>query len=281
MSKNIILGAGISGLIFSFFNPDFKILTKDVGGQNKNPLPMGVRLLHKNKWNKRLLKKLGIKAKVKTAKIGYWVDCGVENKASRRFRHIYWQVSRQGRGKPNESYLSGGKDKLKYYDVNMGEIIKKLHEACENRIEFIGKRKFDLTKYDLIINTIPANVFFKIAGIKHNFEFLPKTFVYAKNFTPQIIPISLEKYSYVYCAMLGSQLTRISRTKNVFCLEYAGILKNKVWQEIERMVLSVGQIITQKPPYPDNVIPIGRYAEWNDDLLIQDVVKKAIKWRKE
>ena len=33
MSKKYIIGAGISGLIFAYYNPDYTVISPDIGGQ--------------------------------------------------------------------------------------------------------------------------------------------------------------------------------------------------------------------------------------------------------
>lgn len=61
-NTKFIIGGGISGLIYGFYNKDYQIISPDVGGKLKNSYLTSTILLHDTPETKRLLNDLKIVA---------------------------------------------------------------------------------------------------------------------------------------------------------------------------------------------------------------------------
>ncbi|MEK6881099.1 MAG: FAD/NAD(P)-binding protein, partial [Nanoarchaeota archaeon] len=67
----IVLGGGIAGLIFAFYNKNFTVISPDVGGQMGNGFSLGPRYLHDIPESRKFLNDLNIEIKEITVNVGY------------------------------------------------------------------------------------------------------------------------------------------------------------------------------------------------------------------
>ena len=76
MSTKVILGGGIAGLIWAFYN-DGTVISPEFGGQMNNHFSLGPRYLHDNEWARRFLTDIGLPIKKLPVTIGYWYEGSV------------------------------------------------------------------------------------------------------------------------------------------------------------------------------------------------------------
>ena len=172
-----ILGGGIAGLIFAYYNKDYRIISPDIGGQFKNHFPLGPRYLHQTKEAKEFLKELGMPIKPMLIRIGYWHK-GKFIKPDQEFRQQYFMKSR---GKDNldgfdETVMTGDKREFTAIQVDFEVLIAKLRELLKDRIIIDKIQKINLTQrkllgekeeyqYEKLISSIPKCFFLKMAGL--------------------------------------------------------------------------------------------------------------------
>lgn len=294
---NYVIGGGISGLIFAFYNRDYRVITSDVGGLMKNNL-MGPRLLQVNEWNKRLLDDLNMEANIKTARIGYFYGGKLHDTCSEDMRVMYYMKSRKvSKQEVPESVMSEGKNTIEYYDIDFNELITKLTKhttlilGTVKRITRSHILLFDThqkLKYNHIVSTIPAPTFYLIyynnskehrenSDKKSQLKFLNKLFIMVDI---KYVKDQLGDFDYVYFPESKypyHRITRVSDTEAV--VEFTGIdEKPKLFPEIAKKYIEIGQIQSGSVETFENIMFLGRYAEWNHKIKIQDVVKKSIEF---
>lgn len=301
-----IIGGGISGLIFSFFNPEYKIISSNVGGQMTNKISFGPRILQENPYNKYLLECLKINAVVKTMKIGYFYNGSLHDRCPLSLKELYYTKSRNiisADEKIPESIMSEGKNTIDYYDVDFKQIVKALYE----KVSFIksnvlkindGKIFLDDLKtfieYKHIISTIQAPAFFRMFS-KPKFMYVCKNLKYlSKEFI--IVPsaeIDIGSYDYVYFPEMKYNFHRVTKfnssfnnsmniveyVNSIYSSGYNKVNTKKEWKRIiARDYMEIGQIQSGEIPTIPAVMFLGRYAEWNHSIKTQDVVKKSIEF---
>ena len=291
-----IIGGGISGLIASLYNKDFKIISNDIGGQfgKKN---LGPRILQVSKSSFNLLNDLNLRAKTKTCKIGFKIGDHFVDSVSKEDRVKYYLKSRcindinlsvQYKQEYSSS-MSDGKSEIDYYDVSWQDIIEALIERTSAPI--IGKvSKIDLVKkeltivdennlsfvnkYEKLISTIPAPVFYKLSGKKYEFlRYASKLFVLSSNY-------DIKDYDYVYFPENKNKCNRITKVKdNLYSVEYTFINRNylsfNTVNSIDMQMLPIGQIISGSVEKLENFEFLGRFAEWQHNVRITEVIEKS------
>ncbi|MBZ4649284.1 hypothetical protein [Thermosipho sp. (in: thermotogales)] len=298
----IIIGGGISGLIFKFYNPEYKIVSSNVGGQMTNKIPLGPRILQVNEWNERLLKDLGIECNIKKARIGYFFKGKLHDFCPDEYRILYYMKSRclANINEIPESVMSEGKNEILYYDVNFKDIIQKILsniKICHLTVKQIKHDVisfFDVStriKYEHIVSTIPAPTFCMIYGndikevkkyidIRRQLRFLNKQFVLVDK---KYVAEELGDFDYVYFPENKQPYNRITKVNDQLAVvEFTNVKKNKapIFSDIKGYeYIDIGQIQGGVIQEPDKIMFLGRYAEWNHKIKTQDIVKKSIEFR--
>jgi hypothetical protein len=187
--------------------------------------------------------------------------------------------------------MSDGKSEIDYYDVSWQDIIEALIERTSAPI--IGKvSKIDLVKkeltivdennlsfvnkYEKLISTIPAPVFYKLSGKKYEFlRYASKLFVLSSNY-------DIKDYDYVYFPENKNKCNRITKVKdNLYSVEYTFINRNylsfNTVNSIDMQMLPIGQIISGSVEKLENIEFLGRFAEWQHNVRITEVIEKSRK----
>jgi len=289
-----IIGGGIAGLIASFYNQEYQIISDNIGGQmvmnNAGP-----RILEANEYSEAFLKDLGLtKLNIKTAKIGYKVDGRIVDSITNELRLQYYLKSRCITNASNvpSSIMSDGKNTIEYFDIDWNEIVSVLvnsikKEPIIGKIEFIETDNKSLgintengpllLNYKNIVSTIPAPIFFSIASTKPKISLkcVPKIFFIVSNSY-----IDIGDYDYVYFPEDKYDFHRISNVGNgKVAIEYTthSKLRNIVnkWTHYTTQYFSmpIGQIQDGKVQNIDSISFLGRYASWNHDIKTDDIIK--------
>lgn len=281
MKQKIIMGAGIAGLIYKYYNPESIIIGEEIGGQFNSRIPLGPRYLEKTKETEKFLDDLKIKKNIKKIKILYIDDNSVSTAYTKDFKKAYLLKSRGEKVVAENCSMNGGKSKMDVYEVDFQEIIKKLSE-CNiinekiikvdlNEMEVITKT--GAYEYDVLISTIPMPIFCKLADIIPEKPFAAKDLYFYFGEDKNLDAID---FDFAYDASC-SPWHRITRIKNGYVYETL----NPVVQNGKKLInkISNGQIISKDKIVTENVIFAGRYGAFDRSWKIEKVVREALNER--
>jgi len=303
-SKKYILGGGISGLVFQYYNPEYTIITPDIGGMYANSY---VVWIHETAETRRLLTDLGYKDVEnlhKRSYMGYYHNGWISDELSKELNLALIQKKMSNWNEPvdrtfvPESYdMSTRSAKSVNYmnvlDVNPAEIIKKLDEKHGKIINGIVTRITDSTltysisgeeytvDYDSLVSTIAAPFFWKAYGQERNFKTEPITNIITK-VKPEWFN---DKYEMVYYS--GElPFTRISHLQEMYSLEFTGIITQEQFEKlypqypVEKVVtIKQGRIFKEENESPQtNIEFAGRFGRWQFGITTEAVVKHAIEY---
>lgn len=284
--EKIVLGGGIAGLVFAFYNQDYKIVSPDVGGQFNNYFDCGPRFLHDTPSARKFLKDLEIPVDTYMIGSGYY-DKDWTNKNS-RFREKYYLKSR-GEMKGFNSKTTNNDESFIVLKVNFDDVISRLREKLKDNIiidkafEIIPEQnvlrceKYNF-KYKDLVSTIPRNVFSKLARENLDLKTIPVTFVLLrKDF------FDMKDFDFVYFA--GDTLYhRLTRGSDGIVAEIRGVKEKEDLENYfgdyykDHFVLWNSQLISSDKPMPayDNIKFFGRYGAWDNKWNTELAIEKAI-----
>ena len=285
-----ILGGGIAGLITAFYNPEYTIITDSIGGQMSDT-GLGPRILEVNEFSSALLDDLGYEdLPTKTAKIGYMVWGQYVNELTDELKLEYYKKSRylSELKEPPKSVMSDGKKEIVYYDINWVDLVNRLIIELKND-PIIGtihsidtshrevKVDSNIFKYDTLINSLPAPLFFKLSYLEpeQKLTYVPKTFIITESF------FNMGDFDYVYFPGDEVPYHRVTKLNDgKVAVEFTTpqhkdeLLED--WPEaIDAKTIFAGQIQSGNPGHIDNVYYVGRFGCWDHDLKTDDVVLQA------
>jgi len=286
--KKIILGGGISGLLYAFYNPDCLLISDKIGGQSSSRFQLGPRILHADENTTRLLEDLNRYIGIKKIKVGYFYNDKINDENTEENKKAYFEKTRGESSQPYSSVMSSNKNEYDSYDIELSEIIENLERKIHNEI-ILGKvTKIDLEnnkliidekeiEYSKLISTIPINVFLFLAGKTDEakqYVSYPTTFILSDNLDNAPFK-DFGEYDYVYISDEKYPFHRITKTKDGFVYEYKGDMSSTSLGQKDREVLKVGQLVeNDKKVEFDNVNFLGRYATWKHNILINDLLKE-------
>lgn len=219
--KTIILGNGLSALIWAIYHPNSILIGPGrPGGMAKDmKAPM---LLHDHPATKSMLKKLGLSTKTRKVKVGYgYNDLGkviIREDPPQGFRESYYRHSRclyeWDLDLMSNSVMNQGRKKFKAFTITPDTLINSLIEAIINTkgifindtiqkmsvnnwgINICGNRINDT--YDNIISTIPMKNFLSLFSDKGNERITPDhmlTKIFLEGYKQ---PPSILEYDFIY-----------------------------------------------------------------------------------
>ena len=305
MNKKYILGGGVSGLIFKFYNPEFTIISPDVGGSLVHNNVFSVSWIHDTKYTRKLLSDLKIVIDPYDVVMGYYYNGYVHSGCPDEYKRkiILNKMTDITNDKLIENFeipatiLSVDSNIIKGLNLDIFTIFDKL-DAGDDMITATVKSITDThitistgekLQYDKLVSTIPAPVFWKIYSDKNNqrgnsefeqFKFLPITIV--DTFDKPLIFNA--KYKLIYFAEDYSFNRILWKEPFSYSYEFTGKIDNikKYLPNVKITSISkqhVGRLITCDNVQPsDNITFLGRFAEWDHSNKIQHVAAKAIKF---
>jgi len=294
-TKNYILGGGISGLIYAYYNPEYKIITPDIGGQ-LNTAALNVILLHDTNETRNLLTELKIAHVHRKSHIGYYYDGYVHSYVDeeRQLQIIRKKMTDCMTGKmairlPKGTDLSTPTNYIKVLDADFSEIVRKLEDTVKDRIIESSVERINggqlllnpakIVKYDNLVSTLPAPSFWKLYGRNIDFPMLPVTYVSTWN-KPLV---AHDRYTTLYIAE-DYMFTRIGTYETgEYSYEFTGYIpEDKIKLYLPNVRINsihtnhMGRILPAKnDPPQDNIKFLGRFAQWLYNSKIQDVIKIA------
>ncbi len=288
--KEIILGGGISGMLWGYFNPESVIITDKWSNQFSGRFSFGPKYLHVDEYSTRLLEELGADVMSRTVKIGYYYDGKLTDVNSDENKKRYFDKTRKSKGVPYESVMSGNKNTFDSFEVNIDELVFKQikNKVILGRvihIDIINKiLKVQLTEnvieeyqYESLISTLPKNIFLFLCDkekIAKKFISHSTTFVLNKDLSNSPVK-DFDKYDYVYFSEAKYPFHRVTKTDKGYVFEYKGNAAFKNDSELDRETLKVGQLVENDINVEFEGVKFwGRYATWKHSLLINTLLKE-------
>jgi hypothetical protein len=288
---NVILGAGIAGLISHWYHKDYTIISKDVGGQLGLDFAQGPRFLHKDEYSEKFLRDLLIPLRERIVHVGYYFDGKINEKFPFELKMKYAEKTRGEHGKTEQAAMNRGEQMFWAYEVDWNKILEKLTKDTKvildavSSIDLIEKKIYcekSTYKYDKLITTIPAPIFFNLCNLKvGNFVAKSITFVLAE--TDGDI-LSNTKFDFVYFLndeFKFNRITKVDDNKRV----YEFIDANEVVTErllpntriLKWHTEQMGKIASNVSlPMIENVTTVGRWAQWDSNVLTNDVIHRVL-----
>lgn len=298
-----ILGGGIAGLIAKHYNPDYKIISPDLGGQlTKSKNIMITFYVHDHELNRQLLDELKIKYTPRKIKIFYYYDkkvlTNIDNKLRIKFiksKMVEWNYDANSVD-VEDLNLSTSNDNLDILDVDINQLITKLKpkpaDIINAKVKLINNnRKFillmrddklQILDYDKLISTIPANdFFFMLYNYKSNYHFnyLPTTYVLSSS-----CPDFYNEDGLYYVNDKRYIYNRVQKYSSGYVYEITGLVPDEILnREISNIIQVerryVGLVRDENVDDFSNIKFLGRLAEWKHHIKIQDNISKALELR--
>jgi len=294
----MILGNGLSAKIFAFYNREYKIIGKDIT-MSKDSILSKMIFLQDNPYNRMFLKDIIFISKKPISMV--YKNISVVSLGNEEYKI---GIEKDERKEILKKKLTDGerslsfKDKvfkensklsessygvLKTIEIDFAEIIEILDSIIEPQIidrTFI--KEIDLDKkiikteikdyeYSSCISTINLNIFYKLCGITDKkYETLDTTIVKG---TEEEFKIPFIPYddAIVYFPQKEFEFGKIIKRDKICYAEITGKAKSSegVFKKDTRLIK---ENITNDF---EDFLFLGRYAEWDPDVKIQDVVKKS------
>lgn len=301
---NYVIGGGMAGLVFATLNPSFKIIDMNPLGQFQGMYQLGPRILqYSSLLNKFIIDHTPEGSGgplISEAKVGYILGDGVSTDTmTAGFSEKYSKIA-HGSNKGESSFLSGGKNKIRHITfLKHGEesyvwLLKQLLEQIdkENRIKYV-KVDFIDTKakeialgngdvyiYDNLVSTIPLPIFQKLVvnkNIELDLETKKKHF-YVTNYSEENQKLQ-ELYNYMYS--VNGVYTRKTFYGDYIVYEttethpYYEIDECDIIERYENLPIQI--VESYEVEEIDGIHMLGRYAEWNHNVKINEVITRSYK----
>jgi hypothetical protein len=309
-SENLIIGCGSAGLVSLFYLDQFEAVDNNPLGELSHKYQLGPRLLQKDPLTLRFIVDVLAKShssyaiKTDLTKIGYQYDefeNDIYDYATERFKKQYSKITRN-KTEYEKSFMSESKNFIENYVLYDGEnkiedSYKKVFElvyslvkdrVIDTKVTSIHK---DLTvelaawphpqkqRYKNVISTIPFPKLLSLFNIneENKYETIKKNF-YVCSYDNEYEKNISKKYSYVYS--INRKYTRKTYFKDYITYESVKKINSKHIDK-NKIIFSVLDLPIQIKNSSNmnkfnNITLIGRYAQWNHSVKLQDVIKRVI-----
>jgi len=298
--KQYIVGSGITGLIWKFYNPEYQIISPESPGTfAKSHLVW----LHDTPFTRQLVKDLGFQIKTKRSYIGYYVDCEYSNKQTTTINRKVIQkkmtnwdepINKKFKIKSKQISLNTEKDEsfMNVLDVDLVELISRLQKNADveqglvtritdNEISVTKENKHIKYKYDRLITTMPAPFFWKAYSKDMKFKSTPITNVIVKKNPGH----HMQNCEMMYYSDKNIEYSRTSFLDGVYAIEFTGVVPEEHIRQkysdleiISCFVIQHGRIEEnlQNVEPNDKIVFSGRFAKWKFGITTEHVVELVI-----
>jgi hypothetical protein len=301
-----ILGGGITGLVWKFYNPDYQIISPDIGGVFAKTHMVW---LHDTMETRKLLTDIGFRNPERlTMKsyIGYftngWVSDIQTEDLNRRIilrKMTAWNEKIDKTWDPPTRDLSTvnivGNNYMNTLDVDLEEVILRISDKSDimngrvvniDKSNIIIENKDGLSSapYESLVSTIPAPFFWSAYGdISKEFKSIPITNIIVS----KCPPFFDEDYSMIYYTE-EFPFSRVSNIRGKYCIEFTGIITQEEFKNLypdlhveEYFVVKHGRLFNcpgNNPP-AENIIFSGRFGKWEYGITTEIVVKQVYDYK--
>lgn len=279
-----ILGGGFAGMIFAYYNPDYFIISPNLGGQAESRFNLGPRVLEKSEYTEELLKELGLSTETEKIRIGFYKN---GFKSIEEFSKDEYLLQSRGKVCKEKSGMNGDKSEMEVYKTSFKELSERLADKLKSRhvsnsVDFILLNRQALVLKEIVkpfifqklVSTVPSETFLKLCNKKVLNETEQVTFVKLnKKF------FDMQGKSFIY--FLDEIFYRLSDHKDYLVAEIRG---EKAEEDLEAIfgnnLLDFTslrtQVISSKPTVGQrNIILFGRYAEQDKSIKVETLIEKA------
>lgn len=292
-----ILGGGIAGLVFAFYNDDYTIITDNVGGQFSAPFQLGPRYFHETENAKRFLRDLDFRnVTIKLVRVGYVDDSGFVDAPDAEFSKRYFMKSRGEQNLANfeRVVMNNGVKEFCALNADFAEIVSRLSAILKDRIMIAKVLRVDTLlrcitisdngesakciDYDSLISTIPLNVFCKLSNVEcERLKSVSMTYCLAGRSA-----FDMKAFDFVYDCGQSTQFHRISADSAGVVFDFLESRAVDTSAFKNAITLKNAQIMSLKSvPVIDCVTFAGRYGTWNRKWKTEVVIDEAIKHREQ
>lgn len=294
MSK-FILGGGISGLLYAYYNRDFTVISPDIGGKLNHKFFENVLYLHATEDTQKFLEQIGFEIKKKTQLIKYSKNDKIVKNISKEDKIDFIRKKLNDFSyDPVDLNLSTSDYYISVFEVNYGELLKKLRDNLSYIEDTVIKITDDeiITestryRYDKLISTINAKIFWDLYHKKSDVELKSEsiTFVLSDKLPDHLLSTS---FDLCYFIDKDTKITRISKRRrdqiDSYLYEFSGDLSREECLDylpkdsniLEYYIDRDGLIFSNKNNIPPrDVLFVGRFASWIHSDKQQDVIKCA------
>lgn len=298
--QKYIIGGGISGLIYAFYNRDFTVISSDVGGKLRNNYLSSTILLHDAPETRRLLTDLKMELQPVPHLIKYHNNHKLHESIPANLKEIMaakkmtpWQEldNLNLAIKPTDTTLSVNDIYIPVFRISTHKLVQELAKyttIIKDDVLRITPNEIVTNKaryeYDELISTIPAPTFWRLYGAPRSLAHLPETFVLSTT-CPVKEDAQKLHWDLIYFLDKDVPYTRVNRyKKGQYLYEITGKMTA---QDIRRMMPDVEVVHHYTDPHgliltdlnnipPPKVRFVGRFAVWNHSYKLQDVIKDSI-----
>ena len=293
-----ILGAGVTGLTLAYIlcNKGYEVtvISKDIGGQQKESFNLGPRILYDTPKMRKLLKLLNIYEEPKKFKIGFMKDLEYIEELSEIDIEEYIKKTR-GKVVSKESALSQGKKEIIGWDMREVCFIERLiEELKKSKCQLVVKELtenllLNITEnYDIIYSTIQNKTLKRMLGYKGSDKnILLKDTAFVAAYGKDI----LEGNNYCY-EMKDKRIKRITKVKD-FCngnYQYVIEIVSGYSEELLREIAEKKQIlVSSNAIFMKNILTeelnekefrgiklVGRYARMSHKERVDTLVEEFL-----
>lgn len=297
-STKYIVGGGISGLIYAYYNDDYTLISPDVGGKLKNDYLSSTVLLHDTAETKRLLEDLNLTLEPKAHFMLYQYGGALHDHIPLSLKDGMVRKKLTPWDKLGElnipqeiadSTLSTNDNYIPIFKISTNKIVSILSKnltVIKDRVLRVTDNEIitqnDRLEYSELVSTIPAPIFWEIYGRPKQFGALPETFLLTDH--PPVIQTD-PYWDLIYFLDKQVPFTRVNKNaQGDYLYEFTGKVTEK---DIKKFLPNATIKYLYTDPYalvttdlnnipPPRVRFVGRYATWNHSYKIQDTIRDAL-----
>jgi len=180
MKDNLVIGGGISGLIFCYYNPEFHLITDELGGLLKHEEIFGNMILWDTPETRHLLSDLGLSIEAVKERVHYYFNGKIYDEAPPMLRREYLS-KRMGVLAQHINFqdLALSTEETNYIPglrVDFRELLSRLVKSIKSRQNYtLGKvlafddqaiqllqanqKQSEIVEFEKLVSTIPAPTF--------------------------------------------------------------------------------------------------------------------------
>lgn len=311
MTGKYIIGGGISGLVFQYYHPEYKIITPDIGGLFSSAY---IAIIHDTPETRHFLTDLGyenVDQLSRKSYIGYYHRGWIRETLSPELNLLIiqkkmteWNRPLNLEFRPDSLDLSTTKSVNYFKTINVDPkgVVERLSSLLDRKDviqgkvillddEFITYQAKDdsvhTLRYESLVSTVPAPVFWKLyhgssvgeTETRH-FPSTPITNILTDN-RPSLFH---DKFDSVYYDD-SVPYSRITHLQDKYCYEFTGVITQ---QDFNRLVGNVGEVqllsvqfgrisnVPENEPPNQKIMFLGRFAQWKYGLTLEHILKRTL-----
>ena len=296
MNGKYVIGGGLSGLIFGYYNPEYTVLTDSFGGFINNRIARSFIYLHETEATWSLLNDLDVDSFVKELKIAYYHhDTGLSPEPADGFAEDYLPRKIPGEWVPEKVELSAPGDEFRgvFVDENLVDVMKNevdsrigyVHEITEDHIFFgqdpvppegvsyDGERNHKLD-WDSIVSTVPAPVFerFVVGDTGWTLDSEPVTYAELEQIPDRYRELP---WNLLY---IVDEVPYHRVMRNMLSGKFYAEMRGEVdFGPAETVTHPTGVIHDEDLVAPfEGIEFLGRFAEWSSNVRQDHTIERAI-----